>query len=393
LGGAAKVGDIKGSLDTAVFDAVIEHGTAEERRDLALQLAALLGEPDVTRADRAAAVPAVVALTADPVREIRAELSAALAEHAFLEAEILFSIIAADDDIAVGFIATTQALDRSRMLSILKVGDEARQCALAGRPDLPPDIVAALIESASEAAVATLIDNGFVSLRPSDFKLIYLRYANTPTMVNRLLDVDELPAEIRLLEVRRAAQRMHHLVRQRRWMPSSEAEATINETEERTLLRILLAVEGDALERLISFMSSRDMLTPSIMLRAACGGHMMIVEQALAWLAAMPLKRLKGLGAARNGQSLKALHASAGIPDDCFPVMRAAFAVAADAESESEWPSEEQFGRRVIETILTRHEGLAPQQSAMMLDLVGQFADDRTRALANRLKGSLTAVA
>jgi uncharacterized protein (DUF2336 family) len=387
------VGDIKGSLDTAVFDAVIEHGTAEERRDLALQLAALLGEPDVTRADRAAAVPAVVALTGDPVREIRTELAAALAEHAFLEVEIVFSIIAADDDIAVAFIATTQALDRSRMLSILKVGDEARQCALARRPDLPPDVVTALIEGACEAAIATLIDNGLVSLRPRDFKLIYLRHANTPTMVNRLLGVHELPTEIRLLEVRRTAQRMHHLVRQRRWMPAAEAEELINETEERTLLRILLAVEGDALERLISFMSSRDMLTPSIMLRAACSGHMMIVEQALAWLAAMPLKRLKGLCAARNGQSLKALHASAGIPDDCFPVMRAAFAVAADAESESEWPSEEQFGRRVIETILTRQEGLAPQQSAMMLDLVGQFADDRTRALANRLKGSLAAVA
>jgi uncharacterized protein (DUF2336 family) len=393
LGGAGQVGDIPGSLDTAVFDAVIEHGTTEERQELALQLAALLGEPDVTRGDRAAVVPAVVALTADPVKEIRAALAAALAEHEFLEAEILFSIIAADDDIALAFIATTQALDRLRMLSILKVGDEARQCALAGRPDLPPDVVVALIEGACEGAVATLIENDFVALRPGDFKLIYLRFANSPTMVNLLLDVDQLPAEIRLLEVRRAALRMHRLVRERRWMPASEAEEMINETEERTLLSVLLAVEGDALERLISFMSSRDMLTPSIMLRAACSGHMTIVENALAWLAAMPVKRLKGLCAARNGQSLKALHASAGIPDDCFPVMRAAFAVAADAEGESEWPSEEQFGRRVIETILTRQEGLAPQQSAMMLDLVGQFADDRTRALANRLKGSLAAVA
>ena len=51
------------------------------------------------------------------------------------------------------------------------------------------------------------------------------------------------------------------------------------------------------------------------------------------------------------------------------------------------------FGRRVVETILTRQERLGPRQSAEMLDLVGQFADDRTRALANRLKGSLAEVA
>jgi hypothetical protein len=47
----------------------------------------------------------------------------------------------------------------------------------------------------------------------------------------------------------------------------------------------------------------------------------------------------------------------------------------------------------VVETILTRQERLGPRQSAEMLDLVGQFADDRTRALANRLKGSLAEVA
>jgi uncharacterized protein (DUF2336 family) len=387
------VGDHSGSLDTTVFDAVVEHGTAEERLELALQLAALLGEPAATAADRAAVRGTVVALTADPVREIREALAAALASCETLDAEILFSIIAADDDIAGRFIATTAALDRSRMLSILKVGDELRQCALAGRPDLSKDIVAQLIEAAPEAAVAVLIDNRDVPLPANDFKRIYRRFVNSPAMVDRLLAVDEIPVEIRLIEVRRSAQRMHQLLHERRWMLAAEAEDIVNETEERTLLRILLEVEEQALERLIAFMSSRDMLTPSIMLRAACSGYMMIVEHALAWLAAMPVKRLKGLSAGRNGPSLKAVHASAGIPDDCYPVMRAAFAVAAEAQGERAWPNEEQFGRRVVETILTRQERLGPQQSAEMLDLVGQFADDRTRALANRLKGSLAEVA
>jgi uncharacterized protein (DUF2336 family) len=386
LGGAGTVADNSGSLDTAVFDAVIELGTAEERRELALQLAALLGAPQVSCADRAAVVPALVALAADPVRDIRGELAAALTGLETLDAEIVFSIIAADDDIAVAFIASAKALDRARMLSILKVGDEARQCALAGRPDLPQDVAVALIEGACEAAVSALLDNGSVSLRPSDFKRIYLRFGNNPALVNRLLDIAALPAEIRLLEVRRAAQRLHQLVRERRWMMASEAEERINETEERMFLRILLAVEDQALEQVISFMSSRDMLTPSIMLRAACSGHMTVVEQALAWLAAMPGKHV-------SGQSLKAIHSAARIPEDCYPVMRAAFAVAGEAQGESEWPSEEQFGRRVVEAILTGQEGLAPLQSAKMLDLIGQFADDRTRALANRLKGSLTAVA
>ena len=393
VGGAGKVGDIQGSLDATVFDAVLEHGTAEERLELALQLAGLLCEPELAAADRAAVLPTLAALAADPDRDVREALAAVLAPCRTLDAEIMFSIIAADDDIAAAFIATTAALDRSRMLSILKVGDEARQCAVAARPDLEDDIVAKLIEGACEAAVAGLVDNRSIALKPSDFKRIYLRFVNVPTMVDRLLAIEALPVEIRLIEVRRSAQRMHRLLRQRCWMTVAEADEIINETEERMLLRILLEVEEQALERLIAFMSSRDMLTPSIMLRAALSGHIMILEHALAWLSAMPVKRLKGVAAGRNGHALKAVHASAGIPNDCYPVVRAAFAVAAEAQGESAWPSEEQFGRRVVETILTRQEELAPQHGAMVLDLVGQFADDRTRALANRLKGNLSAVA
>jgi uncharacterized protein (DUF2336 family) len=301
------VDDGSGALDTAVFDAVIEHGTVLERQELARQLAALLGAPQASDGDRAAVVPVLAALAGDPVRAIRRALAAALCDVEALAAEIVFAIIAADDDIAAAFIAGAKALEAKCMLSILKVGDEPRQCALAGRADLPREVIVALIEGASEPAVARLIDNGLTALRASDFKRIYLRFGDNPAMVSRLLEITALPAEIRLLEVRRTAQRLHALVRERRWMAGKEAEERINETEERMLLRILLAVEGPAREQLIAFMASRDTLTASIILRAACGGHMTIVEQALAWLAAMPARRI-------NGRTLRRLIPPRGCP-------------------------------------------------------------------------------
>ena len=51
-------------------------------------------------------------------------------------------------------------------------------------------------------------------------------------MVDRLLAIDALPVEIRLIEVRRAAQHMHQLLQQRCWMMAAEADQIINETEE-----------------------------------------------------------------------------------------------------------------------------------------------------------------
>ncbi len=102
---------------------------------------------------------------------------------------------------------------------------------------------------------------------------------------------------------------------------------------------------------------------------------------------------VEGRGGRSNGQSLKAVHASPRDPRGLLSGGAGRLCGGGRGARESAWPSEEQFGRRVVEAILTRQEELAPQQGAKMLDLVGQFADDRTRALANRLKGSLSAVA
>jgi uncharacterized protein (DUF2336 family) len=103
-----------------------------------VELAAFVADPATPEVERRAVVPAVLKLTGFPDTELRRELAARLSQATALHADIVFSLAAADDEIALPFLAATPALDAWRMLAILQVGDTARQVTLANRRDIHP---------------------------------------------------------------------------------------------------------------------------------------------------------------------------------------------------------------------------------------------------------------
>src|SRR5262249_24965966 len=109
-------------LDVSIFDTVIETGDAQARIRLALDLAGLIGSPGAPESERNCVVPTVLKLATDPVKDVRCALADKLVGAADLNGDILFSIIADEDDIALPFLAATPALDPWKMRSIARVG-------------------------------------------------------------------------------------------------------------------------------------------------------------------------------------------------------------------------------------------------------------------------------
>ena len=375
-------------LDTAVFDAVIEEGGIAACRQLAIELAQFLADPATPPGERKAVVPAVLKLVRSADAGLRRDLGARLSLCPLLHADIVFTIAAADDDIALPFIATARALDSWRMLAILHVGDEARQIAIAGRPDIHPDAVTAIAATGRPRAVSALLDNRACRLRPSDYRRIYERFAEEPEVLERLLDQAELPPELRILHARQAAGRVQALLAERHWMAPEDAELFLAEAEESAVLRILDGSESHHLDRLVAFLSSKDMLHASLILRAACRGRMDIVERALAWLSSVPKGRVHGLIGGHGSVALKAVFGAAGMPAASFPLFKAA--VVAWRQSGAASPmSAEDFGRQVVEALMTCFPDMPGAERARLLELVSRFTEGRTRALAHRLREKL----
>jgi hypothetical protein len=121
------------------------------------------------------------------------------------------------------------------------------------------------------------------------------------------------------------------------------------------------------------------------LLKAAIDGHMHIVERTLAFLTATTLKRVRKLMYEHGALSLRSLTVTAGIPDDCFPILRAAADVAKEARGDKNWPAPERFGRKVVETLVTRYAAGSNKEKLRALTLLGESAPEPTRSLARHL--------
>jgi len=379
-------------LDVSIFDTIVETGDAQARMQLAVELARLTGDPQAPENERECVVPTVLKLAADPVKEVRRVLAEILASASDLHGDILFSIIADEDDIALPFLAATPALDPWKMRSIARVGDATRQVTLAGRPDLTDDVIQEMATQADLTACLALFDNAACTLSERNCRILYARFGRVQEIIDRLLALDTLPLDIRIMQAKRASNQVHQLMAERGWVPANDAADMVADAEERAILQILDGANETELPPLIRFMTSRSMLTASIIMRSACAGHLRIVEAAMAHLAnATPVRTQDALFGGASG--FNSLYRSSGLPQTCIGLIRAAGQVERELRNAKHSLSTENFARRLIEQVMTGEAGMAPAERAKYLDFIGRYSSERIRVIALRLREGLVTAA
>lgn len=376
-------------LDVSVFQHVIENGQAEQRADLAEQLSAFLAKDDIAASEREQIVPIVLKLAVDPVKQVRQTLAESLIEVRNLHSDILFSIISDDDDIALPFLSATPSLGHWHMLAVLRVGDEARQACVALRPDLSEESANYIVKSSALPIAMLLFENAAIDFDDQDYHTLYTRFGHSGEMLELLLSKPDLPLDIRIMQAKRASNRIHQLMAERGWLPANDAAELVADAEETAMLRILTEADDVELARVIGFLVQKSMLTPSIIVRAACLGEMKVVARALAHLADIPVKRAAELMHGKGLTGFKGLHAKSGLPASCYWILQAACDVEVDETEEGITLAADDFGRRLIEALMTRYETMPLKERARHLEYVGRFAADRARLIAKRLKADL----
>lgn len=378
-------------LDIQVFMDVIACGDAARRISLGLQISRFLADPATPAGEREQILPAARRLAADSDIEVRRAFAEMLTDYLALDADLLFTIIADEDDIALPFLAATPALDPLRMLAVLRAGGETRQAVIATRSDLSPDVVDVITRDAPLAVNALLLENEVAKLGPVQYRTIYQRFGAEKEMLERLLARPGLPPMIRIVQARRAATNLHTMLIERSWLSASQAAELVVDAEETATLEVLAAASSFDLPAAVSFLIDNDILTPSLIVHAACQGIMHVVAECLSSLSGLPLRRVEQQMYERG--KFRSLHARCGLPQSCFWTLQAACDVESDAREDGITLSAEEFGAHLIEKLLTRYEAMPPTEHPRNLGYIGRFAAEGTRHLATRLRADLQAAA
>lgn len=379
-------------LDVSIFDTIIETADAQARIQLAVELAQLIANPEAPEGERNCVVPSVLKLAVDPVKEVRRAVADGLIDVSDLHGDILFSIIADDDDIALPFLAETPALDPWKMRSVIRVGDVARQVTLAGRSDLTDDVIKEMATSADLTACLALFDNEDCVIGERNCRILYARFGRVQEIIDRLLALDDLPLDIRILQAKRASNQVHQLMAERGWVPANDAADMVADAEERAILQILESANDQELPPLIRFMTSRGMLTAAIVMRSACTGEMRLVEIAMAHLANAPVARVED-ALYGGGFGFNSLYRSSGLPSTCVGLIRAAGRVERELRETKQALSADNFARRLIEEIMTGDGAMPASERAKYLDFIARYSSERVRVIAKRLREGLISAA
>lgn len=381
------------TLDVSVFDAVIETGSVSDRCQLAAELSHFIVDNETADSERRAVIPCLVKLASDPNPEVRAILAEALASVPDLHPDVVFTIVASEDDYALPFLAATPALDSWRMVAILRVGDQARQITIARRADVGDDAIDEISRKCDAEVVCALLDNRLADLTHDNCRTIYAKLGREPAIMERLINRADLPVDIRIMQARQASRRILRLVTDRGWLNPGDADEVIGDAADSTVLDLIAATDEGDLTDAIGFMAGKNLLTPALVLRAACLGDMHVVEQALAHLAGVSLKRAEGMMYGGRLGGGRALLKRAGLPASCHVVLHAAISVERELRDEEADSDAEDFGRRLIAAMMIETHALPDRERAKQLDYVGRFADERVRILARRVKADLSRAA
>lgn len=380
-------------LDVSVFTEVLENGDTMARARLAVQLSAFAKAEETSDADREHVHPILLKLCVDPVKDVRKALVAGLLDYHKLHADVVFSIIADDDEIALPFLATTPALNHWHMVAILRVGDEKRQQVLLMRSDLSIEALNYAVKSSPVDVCLALFSNPAIQLSHDHYQTLYERFNQSTEVVEMLLSRPDLPLDLRIVQAKRAANRMRQLMSERGWVAVNDAADLVEDAEETAILRILVEARQPELARAIPFLVSKNMLTPSIIVRSASLGELRVVQWALAHLSGVNLARAHEMMFGRSFGGVKSLASKAGLPATCVAIIQAACDVVKDAQEAEVNLDPESFGRRLIEALMTRYETMSSVDRTKNLELIGRYGEDKVRRIATRLRADLSRAA
>lgn len=340
----------------------------EERAAAAHKLCRTMERSELDPLERDAAQKIMRVLATDAAELVRRALAVTLRSSDLLPRDVALKLARDVDSIALPLLAASPVFSDEDLIEVIRVGDQARQIAVAGRPFVSRDVGEAIAAEAVEAAVRTLAANDNADLSERAMSASIERFP-TSEVVTALAYRRALPVAIteRLVEMASEAVREHLISRH-----ALSADTAIRlATGARERATVDLIDQADANQDLAAFtaqLNARKALTASLLVRAVARGVMPFVEYGIAELSGVPHERAWLMIHDAGPLGLRAIYDRAGLPPRLFGAFRAGIDTWRELVAEDAPLDRERFRQRMLERFLTQRAYTAREDTAYLLE-------------------------
>jgi uncharacterized protein (DUF2336 family) len=372
------------------FISWVRTAPAGERAEATRSLARAWLISDLSEDDRAAAEGALLMLLDDPSPLVRQAMAEVFARSTEAPAAIVQALSLDQPSVALVVLEHSPLLIDADLVDLIATGNDATQCAIARRVNLPASVCAAIAEVGTASAALELIENPYAELPPFSWDRIVERHGHLAAIRESMLVLEDLPAATRVALVAKLSDTLAHFVVARNWLSADRAGRIATEARERSTVNIAARSYGEDMQGLIKHLRATGQLNAGLILRALLSGNLELFDHALAELSGLAPARVSALLHDRGGASLRALLTRAGLPESTF----AAFRVALEASHETGFVDTlggaARLRRRMVERVLTHCE-TDGQSAEPLLILLRRFATESAREEARMFCDELVA--
>ena len=249
------------------------------RADLAAKLAHNFDDSALTDTERRMAEDIIRVMAHDAVVRVRQTLAENLKGTPKLPREVALTLARDVEAVAIPILSVSEVLTEQDLVEIVRAGGEGKHTAIARRPTVPASVADALIESASERAVAALVANEGAQLGEKSLGRVIDRFGASESVQEPMVHRSRLPLTIAERLVTVVSEKLqHYLVANHELPPKIAADVILQSREHATATLVSGESDEAALERLVVQLARSKLLTPSLLVGALWMGDIAFFE-------------------------------------------------------------------------------------------------------------------
>ncbi len=331
--------------------------SAEVRAETAAKIATQFEIEALSPAGRQIAEDIFRKLVNDVEVRVREALATHLKNIPDLPHDLAVALAKDEDSVSLPMIKFSDVLTDEDLIDIVRKQGEAKQVAIAQRPNVPSRIADALIDTGNENAVARLVANEGAKLTEQALGRVMDEYQESQAVSDSLSRRQSMPASVSAQLAETLSERLQDFLLQKHDVSPDVASNIILQARERATMSLVDHGSTDAeLRNLVEQLARTDRLSASLLLRSLCMGDMGFFEHALARLAGMPLQNARILIHEHGGLGLESVYMKADLPKRLYPAFRAGIELSNETDYDGGRNDRSRFIERMLERILTQFE-------------------------------------
>ncbi len=374
---------MRASLTDSDIRTLIKGVSEDDRAQAAHKICRCIDEVELSPEERAHAEGIMAIMAQDAAVLVRRALSVALKNSPKLPREIANKLAKDVESIALPVILNSPSLTDADLVEIVRASPPAKQIAVASREHLSVTVTGAIAEYAVPDAVERALANDNAIFDERGLETSLDRFAGVSDVTAAMVRRNTLPVSVteKLISVV-TGELFDHLVNNHELPPQIAIDLAMGSRERATIDIVEQAGLQRDLARFVQQLNLNGRLSPSLLMRGLCLGHIEFVEHAMAELAGLPHPRMWLLMHDGGPLGLKAAFDRAGLPPRLFPSFRAAIEVYHAIDREGGAQDRIVFRKRMLERTLTLFQSVPKDDLDYLLEKLDATGTQPERAAA-----------